>query len=131
MNVHIFPADEFEDLDTENDQMRELFFLYGTSIVRFTSIDEFLGMSIRDFQEKYETSPFDALLNDLLEGRNKLDHITLKWSEVPLEASRITIYEELLEIYKSLDNFDNSVKGKKICTKKNADDCITYAGNAD
>jgi hypothetical protein len=89
MDRYIFDAEEFENLDTESDQLKELFFLYGACLGRVDGV----------------TNTASDTQSNLFDIRNRLDQITRNWDYNPDEVSRIERYGELLEVFKSLDVF--------------------------
>jgi hypothetical protein len=89
MDKYIFDVGEFENLDTENDQIKELFFLYGACLGRLDAV----GNTATDVQP------------GVSEAKNKMDQISKDWDQNPDEATRIEVYGELLKVFKLLEEF--------------------------
>lgn len=80
-----------------------------------------LGMMIKDLREKYDTASIDTLLEELLNARNVLVHKYWKenFTHLPSVEFRMEVYVDLLEGFKIIERFDDSVRGTSFASKKN------------
>ena len=155
-------------MDSDKEQLKELFFLYGVCLSRIATIDaffinllafnkfkfegEFVGktytqqeqekfashyndvattkMLVRDFREKFDTTKFDDLFDELVKIRNLLAHkyMRFNWQQLPNRELREDIYDDLLYVFNFLNKFDERLTNQWFFTRANSDYGMRWKG---
>jgi hypothetical protein len=160
VELTFYKLEGFKKLESNKEQLKELFFMYGICVSRIATIDAFFinflafnkykferelvgriytrqqqekfashyndvattKMLVNDFREKFDTTKFDDLFDELVRIRNLLAHkyMRFNWQQLPNRELREDIYDDLLYVFDFLNEFDDKLTNQWFFTRANS-----------